>query len=73
MVFPPPELDNQLTFVMLNIFMNYTPKFFPVNLCSIQVVSMYFHSEWKTVWILIRCCFFFSSDLELQCLVIKKG
>ena len=35
--------------------------------CSIPVVSMYFQSEWKTVWILVRWLPQKPAYLDLQC------
>ena len=43
-----------LTLIMLGIFIYYTPPQFSNLLAySILIISMYFQSEWKTVWILI--------------------
>ena len=42
-----------LKLIMLNIIMYHTPPLLTIPLtCSIPVVSMYFLSEWKTVYIL---------------------
>ena len=40
--------------IMLNIYILHSSPVSIMLTCSIPVVNMYFQSEWKTVWILIR-------------------
>ena len=65
----------KLSLVMLNTFMYYfTPPPPPpifILLTSSPVVSMYFQSEWKTVWILISWLHQKPVDLDLQCFHIQ--
>ena len=49
---------------MLNI---YLIILFILLTCSIPDIRMYFQSEWKTLWILIRWLLKKPSDQDLQC------
>ena len=57
--------------VLLNYFMYYPQSIFILLTCSIPVVSMYFQSESKTVWVLIRWLHEKPADLDLHCFQIK--
>ena len=77
-----------LSLIMLNILCTtLLPNFLILLNCSIPVIIMHLHAEWKTVWILIRWlrwepanvvqhCFRIPtkrmvSDLDFQTLLMK--
>ena len=60
-----------ITFVMLNILCTtLLPNFILFN--PQHSTSLYFRSEWKSVWILVRWLHQKPADLDLQCYKFQK-